>query len=462
MAIQIIQSTLVIILLFVCVFQVSSVKYEPNWESLDSRPLPTWFDEAKVGIFITWGVFSVPSFGSEWFWWTWKTAKNPALVEFMKNNYRPDFTYADFAPKFTAEFYDANEWADILEASGAKYVVLVSKHCEGFTLWPSNYSWNWNAMDVGPKRDIVGELATAIRSKTDIHFGMYHSLLEWFHPLYEQDRANGFKTQDFVRTKTMPELYEMVNRYQPEVIWSDGDWTTTDAYWNATQFLAWLYNESPVKDKVCVNDRWGSNIRCKHGGFFNCNDKFNPGTLQKKKWENCMELDRYSWGYRRDAKLADYFSLHELLTEVAETVSCGGNILINIGPTHDGRIIPIYEERLRQLGQWLKVNGDAIYSSKPWSHQNDTITKNIWYTSQISGDDVTVYAILLFWPDDNTITLGAPVPSSTTVISMLGYSGNFDWKPYAGGIQITIPTISINELPCNDAWVLKLEGLAQQ
>ena len=87
---------------------------------LDSRPLPTWFDEAKVGIFITWGVFSVPSFGSEWFWWTWKTAKNPALVEFMKNNYRPDFTYADFAPKFTAEFYDANEWADILEASGAK------------------------------------------------------------------------------------------------------------------------------------------------------------------------------------------------------------------------------------------------------------------------------------------------------------------------------------------------------
>jgi alpha-L-fucosidase len=120
MAIQIIQFTLVIILLFVCVFQVSSVKYEPNWESLDSRPLPTWFDEAKVGIFITWGVFSVPSFGSEWFWWTWKTAKNPALVEFMKNNYRPDFTYADFAPKFTAEFYDANEWADILEASGAK------------------------------------------------------------------------------------------------------------------------------------------------------------------------------------------------------------------------------------------------------------------------------------------------------------------------------------------------------
>lgn len=456
--------TLSVVLTFVVVFNnilyVSCVKYEPNWESLDSRPLPSWYDEAKIGIFITWGVFSVPSFGTEWFWWTWKEAKNPATVDFMKKNYRPDFTYPDFASQFSAEFFNANEWAEILKSSGAKYVVLVSKHCEGFPLWPSNYSWNWNSMDVGPKRDIVGELAKAVRSKTDIHFGMYHSLLEWFNPLYIQDRENGFKTQDFVRTKTMPELYEMVNRYQPDIIWSDGDWTTTDVYWNATNFLAWLYNESPVKDKVCVNDRWGSNIRCKHGGFLNCNDKYNPGVLNKKKWENCMEMDRYSWGYRRNARLADYFSMHELLSEVAETVSTGGNILINIGPTKDGMIIPIYQERLKQLGEWLGVNGEAIYGSKPWSHQNDTITKYIWYTSQIAGSDVTVYAILLFWPADNTVILGAPVSSSSTIVSMLGYDGNFDWKPNpGGGIEVTIPPITINKLPCNDAWVLKLENL---
>ncbi|XP_076073932.1 alpha-L-fucosidase-like isoform X1 [Mytilus galloprovincialis] len=455
--------TLSVVLTFFVVtniLNVSCFKYEPNWESLDSRPLPSWYDEAKIGIFITWGVFSVPSFGSEWFWWTWKEAKNPALVDFMKKNYRPDFTYPDFAPQFTAEFFNANEWAEILKSSGAKYVVLVSKHCEGFPLWPSNYSWNWNSMDVGPKRDIVGELAKAVRSKTDIHFGMYHSLLEWFNPLYIQDRENGFKTQDFVRTKTMPELYELVNRYEPDIIWSDGDWTTTDVYWNATNFLAWLYNESPVKDKVCVNDRWGSNIRCKHGGFLNCNDKYNPGVLNKKKWENCMEMDRYSWGYRRNARLADYFSMHELLSEVAETVSTGGNILINIGPTKDGMIIPIYQERLKQLGTWLGVNGEAIYGSKPWSHQNDTITKNIWYTSQIAGADVSVYAILLFWPTDNKVILGAPVSSSSTIVSMLGYVGNFDWKPNpGGGIEVTIPPITINKLPCNDVWVLKLENL---
>ncbi|XP_063445500.1 alpha-L-fucosidase-like isoform X1 [Mytilus trossulus] len=453
-------AVLTFVLAFSNILNVSCVKYEPNWESLDSRPLPSWYDEAKIGIFITWGVFSVPSFGTEWFWWTWKEAKNPAIVDFMKKNYRPDFTYPDFAPQFTAEFFNANEWAEILKSSGAKYVVLVSKHHEGFPLWPSNYSWNWNAMDIGPNRDIVGELAKAVRSKTDIHFGMYHSLLEWFNPLYIQDRENGFKTQDFVRTKTMPELYELVNRYEPDIIWSDGDWTTTDVYWNATNFLAWLYNESPVKDKVCVNDRWGSNIRCKHGGFLNCNDKYNPGVLNKKKWENCMEMDRYSWGYRRNARLADYFSMHELLSEVAETVSTGGNILINIGPTKDGMIIPIYQERLKQLGTWLGVNGEAIYGSKPWSHQNDTITKNIWYTSQIAGADVSVYAILLFWPTDNTVILGAPVPSSSTIVSMLGYVGNFDWKPNpGGGIEVSIPPITINKLPCNDVWVLKLENL---
>lgn len=99
---------------------VSGIRYEPNWESLDSRPLPSWYDEAKIGIFITWGIFSVPSFGTEWFWWYWKTAKAAATVDFMQKNYRPDFTYADFAPDFTAEFFNAEEWANILKSSGAK------------------------------------------------------------------------------------------------------------------------------------------------------------------------------------------------------------------------------------------------------------------------------------------------------------------------------------------------------
>ena len=112
---------LIVIISFL--FSTVTCQYQPNWKSLDARPLPSWYDEAKLGIFIHWGVFSVPSFGNEWFWWRWKgTNPEKNTVEWMKKNYPPDFTYADFAKQFTAEFYDAKYWADVLKASGAKYV----------------------------------------------------------------------------------------------------------------------------------------------------------------------------------------------------------------------------------------------------------------------------------------------------------------------------------------------------
>merc|ERR1712038_716314 len=120
-------------------------QYEPNWDSIDSRPLPAWYDQSKFGIFIHWGVFSVPSFGSEWFWWQWQGAHVKSVIDFMEKNYKPGFTYADFGPMFTTEFFDPNQWADVLAASGAKYVVLTSKHHEGYTNWPSAVSWNWDS-----------------------------------------------------------------------------------------------------------------------------------------------------------------------------------------------------------------------------------------------------------------------------------------------------------------------------
>ncbi|KAJ8318678.1 hypothetical protein KUTeg_003769 [Tegillarca granosa] len=336
----------VIFTLLFCIFCTSFVlctKYEPNWASLDSRPLPSWYDDRKIGIFIHW----VLTIGQ-----------------------------------------------------------IFSMH-QG-----------------------LGELANSIRKKTNIHFG----------------------------EKALPELYELVNKYKPDIVWSDGDWETTDVYWNATQFLAWLYNESPVKDTVAVNDRWGSNIRCKHGGFLNCNDKYNPGVLQKRKWENAMTLDKYSWGYRRNARLTDYLTMNDLLDTLAKTISCGGNLLVNIGPSSDGTIAPIFEERLRQLGQWLGVNGEAIYGSKPWSHQNDTITPNVWYTMQKATN--AVYAIVLDWPKGNILSLGAPVYSSKTVVMMLGYQGNIPAKPGSkGGITLNIAPVPADKIPCKWAWVFKFVGL---
>jgi alpha-L-fucosidase len=441
----------------------SDQNYTPDWASLDTRPLPTWYDESKIGIFINWGVYSVPSFTDEWMWWHWK-GDDPAkdVVAYMEKNYPSDWTYADFAAQFQAELYDPNEWTDLFSAAGAKYIVFDSKHHDGFTLWPSKFSFNWNAMDVGPKRDLLGDLATAIRNRTDIVFGLYHSMFEWFHPLYLTDKSNGFNTQYFPNMKTLPELREIVELYKPEVVWSDGDWEAPDIYWNSTGFLAWLYNDSPVKDTVVVNDRWGSGDICKHGGFYTCSDRYNPGYLVKHKWENAFTIDKSSWGFRRTANLEDYMTIEEILKQVVTTISTGGNVLINVAPTSYGKIAPIYEERLRQMGLWLQVNGEAIYTSVPWKYQNDTTNTDVWYTS--SKDGKSVYASLLRWPSTTSeVTLGAVVSSSSTVVTLLASSaGSLSWRAASetGGIVIDVSNIKSYSLRSDWAWVFKLENIS--
>jgi alpha-L-fucosidase len=443
-------AVLFLLTLSVVLSQVAA-DYDPTWDSLDARPLPEWFDKAKIGIFIHWGVFSVPSFGSEWFWFRWNEGRADH-VEFMEKNYPPNFTYQDFAKEFTAEFYEPSEWADLFVKAGAQYVVLTTKHHEGYTLWPSKYSYSWNSNDVGPHRDLVGELADAIR-KTDIHFGLYHSLFEWFHPVYAEDRANNWTTTTFVDSKIIPEMKELINTYQPEVLWSDGDGEAPDTYWKSTEFLAWLYNESPVKDIIVTNDRWGIGTPCTHGGFFSCNDRYNPGVLLPHKWENAMTIDKVSWGYRRNAVISDVLTTHELLVTLTQTISCGGNILINVGPTKEGTIVPVFQERLLDLGSWLSVNGEAIYESTPWTTQNDTLSSSVWYTAKNSS----VYAVVLDWPADNLLSLGSAnslFENSDTTVGLLGGNDQLSWELNGDQVDIVFPDKST--VASNWAWVLKI------
>ncbi|XP_047123724.1 alpha-L-fucosidase isoform X1 [Hydra vulgaris] len=430
-------------------------RYEPSWASLDKHVAPSWYDEGKIGIFMHWGLYSVPSFGtptagSEWLWNRWSTKEKEA-VDFMTSNYPPNYRYQDFAPQWKAEFFDANEWADIVENSGAKYFVITSKHHEGFTLWPSNVSWNWNSVDCGPHRDLIGELATVFHSRSNVHFGMYYSLFEWFHPLFLLDKANNFKSQEYVQTVVKPQLYDFVNKYKPEYIWSDGD-PASSKYWGSEEFIAWLYNDSPVRDNILVNDRWGPEAWCKHGDVKNCADRFLPGKKVDFKWENAMTLDKHSWGNRRNTNLNDYMTMEELLSVLAETISYGGNLLINVGPTSDGRIEPIFQERLAQLGSWLKVNGKAVYSTSVWKFQNDSESGKIWYTT----DKECVYAIILQMPNDAILTLHQPIPKSSSKVFMLGSSISLPWEGKEGRSGITVDLTGLRPLPCQWAWSLAL------
>ncbi|CAJ0962410.1 unnamed protein product, partial [Mesorhabditis belari] len=372
--------------------------YEPTWESIDSRPLPDWYDNSKFGIFMHWGVYCVPGYRSEWFWWHWQGENDPNCTEYMAKNYAPGYTYAQFANDFRAEFFDADAFREIVEASGAKYFVFTSKHHEGYTMWPSKVSWNWNSVDIGPKIDVIDALKKAF-AKTDIHFGLYFSLYEWFNPQYMQDTQKN--TTDYVDQISYPQLLDIVNTYQPEVVWSDGDWDMTAEYWKSKEFIAWLYNESPVKDTVVVNDRWGRGVMGVHGGYLTYEDNYIAGTLLARKWENCDSLDQYSWGGRRTMRSGDVLSVHDAIAELAQTIACNGNFLLNVGPDMHGKIPPLLEERLRQIGDFVKANAEAVYGTHPWAYQSDL--NNVWYTSNLRNDNLPKQRVWNPQDQQNTI-----------------------------------------------------------
>lgn len=407
-------STVIVAVIVTTVFS-----FEANWESLQSRRTPEWYDEAKVGVMVHFGIYSTTA-GSEWFWKDWERG-NTGIENFVKLTRRPDFAYQDYVNEFKAELFDADEWTEIFKEAGAKYVVITAKHHDGLTLYPSSYSFNWNSMDVGPHIDFLRELSDAIRLKSTMKFGIYYSLMEWFNPIYGKDKNDS--TQNFVDHKILPELREIVEFYKPEIIWSDGDWEVSNEYWKSTEFLAWLFTNVSVKDTVVVNDRWGQGTLCKRGSFVTCKDRYNPGLLQSKKFENALSLDKMSWGFDPMAPLERILTLKELLRELVKTVACNGNFLLNVGPNRDGKIDNIFVERLKGMGNWLKVNGDGIYGSKPWQRQSQG--KDIWFTMNSKETRAKIFVFVLEYPfDSNKLTLMnfSGFIDNSTDISLLGFN----------------------------------------
>ena len=354
--------------------------YEPNWESLDSRPAPDWYLDAKFGIFIHWGVYSEPSFSSvedyaEWYWFSLRNTPGPDTSERAANRHRAtkafhdrvygkDFSYEQFAPMFKAELFDPDEWARIFKDAGARYVVLTSKHHDGFTLFSSEEAdrhWGrpWSSVNIGPKRDLLGDLGDSVRD-AGLEMGFYYSLYEWFNPLWLADR------ELFVDKHLIPQFKDVVTRYKPSIIFSDGEWDMPAEDWKSEELLAWLYNESPVKDRVIVNDRWGKGARHHHGGYYTT--EYGAGMPDASHpWEENRGMG-FSYGYNRNEPLSNYRTGKELVWMLADLVARGGNLLLNVGPTADGRIPEIMQQRLGELGAWLKVNGGSDFRDPHLAH----------------------------------------------------------------------------------------------
>lgn len=455
--------------------------YQPNWPSLDQRPTPQWFTNAKFGIFIHWGVYSVPGWSSkgnyaEWYQQGLQTT-DTARQRFHKAKFG-DRSYYDLANDFKAELFNPDEWAKLFEQSGAKYIVLTSKHHDGFTLWPSKeadrtWGFKWNAVDVGPKRDLLGDLFKAVR-KTPVHAGMYFSLYEWFNPLWKADKNK------YALEHAWPQMKDLVNTYQPDVFWTDGDWEAPAETWKSQEFLAWLYNESPVKDKVVVNDRWGEGVRFKHAGIYT--PEYQPELdFEDHYWEESRGMG-YSYGYNREEDAWDYNSTQSLVLQLIDKVSRGGNFLLDIGPDEHGKIPPIMQERLLQMGEWLKINGEAIYNTARWKEHAQWSDGNREYKDR-SGDMLlkitinpdpgyavkevfytynentnTLYAIFPKYPDNKKLVLKETAFPAGTAISFLSTKEKLNWSRQGENVVIDLPDYNPNKIKAPYAFAIKIES----
>ena len=464
--------------------------YQPNWESLDRRATPAWFQDAKFGIFIHWGVYSVPAYApvipgklayAEWYWHAITEGRKPnanpvdaGSWEMHQKLYGADYPYFNFAPQFRAELFDPAHWAEVFQHSGARYVALTSKHHEGFTLWPNaeaSKAWGrpWNAVETGPHRDLLGDLTTAVRA-AGLKMGIYYSLYEWYNPLYLRDKPR------YVAEHMMPQFKDVVSRYQPAIIFSDGEWEMTSAQWRSPELLAWLYNESPVKDDVVVNDRWGSDTRHKHGGYWTT--EYTPGmAATDHPWEESRGMG-FSYGYNRAERADHYHSGRELVLLLVDIVSRGGNLLLDIGPRADGMIPPIMEERLLQIGAWLKVNGEAIYGTRPWTQSKQWTAgeqPKVSYGQEYNAEydfarlieaprdgkasieaffttkGATLYAILPRWPGRRfTLRDSGGVRS----VTLLGAPGALHFQSDGKSVTVDLPELPAGLL-AQPAWVLQ-------
>ncbi|WP_078862664.1 alpha-L-fucosidase [Streptomyces sp. NRRL F-5123] len=389
--------------------RVAAGPFRATWESLAGYRVPDWYRDAKFGIFIHWGPYSVPAFGNEWYARNMYVA-GQAEYDHHRETYGPqdEFGYKDFIPHLTGANFDADEWASLFRQAGAQYVVPVAEHHDGFAMYDTALN-PWNAAATGPGRDVIGELARAVRDRSMV-FGLSSHRAEhwWF-------MNGGMRFDSDVRAGRHADLYgpaqpeelpptrdflddwlartaELVERYQPELLYFDW-WIQQPAFKPyLPRLAAYYYNTLAGAGR-------GPVLAYKH-------DAFAPGTavydvergvsatLRPDPWQSDTSVSRNSWCHIENH---DYKSGPELLATLVDTVSKNGCLLLNIGPRADGSIPEHEAGLLREIGAWLGVNGEAIYASRPWTVYGEGPT-------QIKDGQFTDGAQAAYQPEDLRFT----------------------------------------------------------
>lgn len=362
--------------------------YEPTYESVYGHEAPAWFSKAKFGIFIHWGVYSVPGWGdvgpreayAEWYWWF---LSDPSKANFRQHHldaYGPAVVYDDFIARFSAARFAPRDWVDLFAASGAQYFVPTAKHHDGYALFdvPAHVTTR-TAVALPPHRDLLGELFAAARARQPrLRRGAYFSLPEWFHPDYAPlgfgswpggNATNPFTNAslpytghvplgDFVADLVVPEMDLLAAdpRYEVDLLWCDigGPNATADV-------AARWYNRAAAAGRQVA-----MNARCGLPGDFDTPEYAAYPAAQRRKWESNAGLDPFSYGYNRATPAAAYMRARAVVTTLLDVVSKNGNLLLDVGPTAAGEIVGVERRNLRAAGAWIRDHGEAIFNTTYW------------------------------------------------------------------------------------------------
>jgi alpha-L-fucosidase len=458
--------------------------YRGDWESLKTYEAPEWYKDAKFGIFIHWGAYSVPAFGSEWYPRMMYVEGSPEYRHHIETYGRPDkFGYKDLIPMFKAEHFDPAAWAELFKKAGAKYVVPVAEHHDGFAMYESGLS-DWTVAKMGPHRDTTGELAKAVRA-AGLHFGVSSHRVEHnfflgpgraipsdvndpqYAMLYGPAHnwlMNPWGTplnSDFTYVSSawandwLARSAELVQKYHPDIVYFDWWIGQASIRANLARFAAFYYNSSlKYGDHVGVIN-YKDYAMQEHSGVLDL-ERGQLGDIRPLYWQTDTSVSNKSWGYiENDTFKSPQFVVDQLI----DIVSKNGNLLMNIGPRSDGTIPEQVQQVLLDVGAWLNINGEAIYGTRPWRTYgegptkvaggsfHDTDTAN--YTAEdfrftTKGD--TLYVIGLAWPANGQAvvrSLAATVGSEPVAsLALLGGDPSLRFEQKADGLHVYLPSSS--------------------